>query len=236
MDTIFNKRIPCTKTDELPPQSKEVKGVFNNQFPSTGSVERPPQINDIIKISSTKIAAANKFIKGTINKRSFEFVNTESNRDNYLSELVLRKTGNKLKIKLTHYSGSFDYSAFQAIWHFEPNEIKTAEQVFDTVAYMIDGIKEQHNMNQKHPTTLVPIIREAIKPVAESHQYRKNILSIDESDLQPGEADWQQTIYGNKYPAYQEESKQEMFNYDHLDAPVKRTMYTGRNTKESKEI
>lgn len=187
-------------------------------------------------IYSNQIPASADLTKQTLRKRSFEFINTESNRDNYLSELILRKTGGKYKIKLTHYSGAFDYAAFQSIWHFGSNEFKMAQQAFDTISYALDGIKERHNITLQHPTNLVPIIREAIKPVAEAHQYRKNILSIDESDLQSGESDWQQTVYGNRYPPYQEESKQQMLSNNHPQYPVRRTRCRGRNSRTTQVI
>ncbi len=124
-----------------------------------------------------------------VKSQIFRFLTTEANRDNYLCELILRRTADHFKLKLTHYSGSFDYAAFQSVWKFAGKEEGLAKRVFDTITYALDGIKKQHNANVKHPTTLVPIIREAIKPIAETHQYRKQILSIDESDLQHGEND-----------------------------------------------
>ncbi len=181
-----------------------------------------------------------KFVKNqskdVIRSQIFRFLTTEANRDNYLCELILKKTADHYKLKLTHYSGSFDYAAFQSIWKFAESEKKLANNVFDSLTYALDGIRSRHNADIKHPTTLVPIIREAIKPIAESHQYRKQILSLDENDLQQGENDWQQTIYGSKYPEYQDESKQAMFSGDHQEEPVKRTMYTGRNSKTIEEI
>lgn len=175
--------------------------------------------------------------KDVVKSQMFRFLTTEANRDNYRCELILRKIADNFKIKLTHYSGSFDYAALQSVWKFADTEEKLAKSVFDTLAYAIDGIKTQHNSGTKHPTSLAPVIREAIKPIAEAHQYRKQILSLDESDLQRGENDWQQTIYASRYPEYQEETKQEMFSGKHKEeAPVKRTTYTGRNSKTTREI
>ncbi len=183
------------------------------------------------KFAKNKVGNDNR-----IKERIFKFVNTEPNRDNHYCELILRKIADKYKLKLTHYSGSFDYAAFQSIWHFSNQEQKTADKVFDTLAFAIDGIKKDHNENQRHSTSLTPMIREAVKPVAETHQYRKNAVHLDESDLQSGESNWEQTLYGTKYPEYQEESKQSMFNSNHDEGSVKRTMYTGRNSKTTKEI
>ncbi len=183
------------------------------------------------KFAKNKIADENR-----IKEQIFKFVNTEANRDNHICELILRKVADKYKIKLTHYSGIIDYAAFQSIWHFSEQEEKTANKVFDTLAFTINGIKEEHNKNQRHSTTLTPMIREAVKSVSEAHQYRKNILSLDESDLQVGESNWERTLYGNKYPEYQEESKQEMLSNNHCEGSVKRTVYTGRNSKTTKRI
>ncbi len=174
--------------------------------------------------------------KQGIKERIFKFITTEANRDNHLCELILRKADGIPKIKLTHYSGSFDYAAFQAIWHFAKSEEKMASKIFDTIAFTLDGIKKEHNVSQKHSVALAPIIREAVKPIAESYQYRKNILSLDESDLQQGESNWQQTLYGNKYPPLQEISKETMLSDNYPDQPVKRTIYTGRNTKTVREV
>ncbi len=179
---------------------------------------------------------AQEATKQGIREQIFKFVNTEANRDNHLCELILRKASGKHKIKLTHYSGSFDYAAFQAIWHFNKSEEKLAGKIFDTLAFTLDGINKEHNSSQKHSVALAPMIREAVKPIAESHQYRKNAVALDESDLQSGESNWEQTLYGNKYPPFQEESKQQMFNSSHNEGSVKRTMYTGRNSKTTKEI
>ncbi len=179
---------------------------------------------------------AKKQAKDVVKAQMFRFLTTESNRDNYHCELILRKIADNYKLKLTHYSGSFDYAALQSVWKFAETEEKLAKSVFDTLAYAIDGIKNQHNSDTKHPISLAPIIREAIKPIAEANQYRKQILSLDESDMQCGEHDWQQTIYGSNYPKYQEETKQEMFNSSHDEGAVKRTAYTGRNSKTTREI
>ncbi len=174
--------------------------------------------------------------KNSIKEQLFKFVTTENNRDNHFCELILRKVADRYKIKLTHYSGSFDYAGYQAMWNFLKSEKKTADQVFTTLAHVLNGIQRQHNASQKHGVALAPIIREAVKTIAESHQYKKNILSLDESDLQQGESDWQQTIYGNKYPAYQEEAKQETLSGNHEKANIKRTSYIGRNTKITEKI
>ena len=180
---------------------------------------------------------ARKQAKDVVKAQTFRFLTTESNRDNYHCELILRKLANHYKLKLTHYAGILDYAALQSVWKFAETEEKLAKSVFDTLVYALDGIKTQHNANTKHPTSLAPIIREAIKPIAEANQYRKQILSLDESDLQRGENDWQQTIYASRYPEYQEETKQEMFSGKHKEeAPIKRTAYTGRNSKTTQEI
>jgi len=171
-----------------------------------------------------------------IKEARFKFVNTEPNRDNHICELILRKTSDKYKIKLTHYSGSFDYAAFQSIWHFSNREEKTANKVFDTLEFALNGIKDEHNKNQKHSSSLTPMIREAIKPIEENHQYNKNSVTLNESDLQQGESNWQQTLYGNKYPQYEENSKQELFNGKHSEGKTKRTFYTGRSSNITKEI
>lgn len=176
--------------------------------------------------SSLKVESADR---NRIKEQIFKFVSTESNRDNHICEVILRKTADKYRIKLTHYSGSFDYAAFQSIWHFANNEEEAAHKVFATLARVLNDIKQEHNSSQKHSVALVPNIREAVKTIAESHRHKKNILSLDENDLQRGESDWQQTIYGSKYPAYQEESKQEMFSGGHNET-VKRTMHTGRSS------
>ena len=47
---------------------------------------------------------------------------------------------------------------------------------------------------------LTPIIREAIKPIAQSHHYKTNIPSLDENNKLVRETDWRETIYGSKYP------------------------------------
>ena len=181
-----------------------------------------------------KFARSRAQEKHGIKEEIFKFITTEANRDNHLCELILRKVENELKIKLTHYSGSFDYAAFQAIWHFGSSEEKMASKVFDTLSFTLNGIKQQHNTSQKHSVSLVPIIREAVKTVATSHQYKKKILYLDESDQQQGESNWQQTIYGNKYPSSEDSSKA-VFSDNHPDQTVKRTMYIGRNKKITTE-
>ena len=174
--------------------------------------------------------------KNSIKEQLFKFVTTENNRDNHFCELILRKVADRYKIKLTHYAGSFDYAGYQAIWHFAETEKKTADQVFATLTHTLNDIQRQHNESQKHAVALAPIIREAVKPIAENHQYRKNVLSLDEADQLQGEANWQKAIYGNKYPEYQEESKQEMLSGNHEKINVKRTSYVGRNTKVTEKI
>ena len=194
---------------------------------------KPSYADFLDKFSRHQIEATRK---DSIKEQIFKFVTTENNRDNHLCELILRKVADRYKIKLTHYSGSFDYAGYQAIWHFADSEEKTADQVFTTLTHVLNDIKRQHNVSQKHSVALAPIIREAVKTVAETHQYRKNILSLDEGDLQQGESDWQQTIYGSKYPEYQEEPKQEKLSGYHEKANIKRTSYVGRNTKITEEI
>lgn len=175
--------------------------------------------------------------KNAISERIFKFINTENNRDNHICELILRKTDEKfLKLKLTHYTGSFDYAGFQHIWKFKKNEEDFAKKVFSTISLAINSIKDKHNSERNPASTLVPMIREAVKPIAPTYQFKKQILSLDESDLQRGENNWQQAIYGNKYPELQEESKQEKFSGNEKHETFKRTMYVDRNTKVTKEI
>ena len=232
----------ASKSEELNSLVKEADDVestligensLTTKITPTADVAKTIQLPEdfLDKFAKNKIADENR-----IKEQIFKFVNTEANRDNCISELILREVDDKFKIKLTHYSGSFDYAAFQSIWHFAKNEEKTANKVFDTLKFAINGIKEEHNKNQKHSTSLTPIIREAVKSIAETHQYRKNIISLDESDLQTGESNWEKSIYGGKYPEFQEESKQEMFDKNHNEGSIKRTMYTGRNSKTTKVI
>ncbi len=171
----------------------------------------------------------------TIREQIFKFVTTEANRDNNICELILRKIANQYKMKLTHYSGSFDYAAFQSVWCFQPKEAKLANRIFDTVAFVLNGIKQDYNKTQKHSVNIVPVIREAIKPIAETHQYKKNILSLDEANLQQGETNWEKAIYGNKYPNDQEQSHEKLMG-NHEKANITRTTYKGRNTKIIREI
>lgn len=224
------------KSEELSSLIKEAHETEQILFDTnTDSIPEPPtytRYQDFLdKFAKQKIANENR-----IKEETFKFITTEPNRDNHVCELILRKAAGKYKIKLTHYSGSFDYAAFQSIWHFADNEAKTADKVFNTLALVINEIKNQHNKRQKHSASLAPIIREAVKPIAKAHQYRKNVVFLDENDLQSGESDWEQTIYGSKYPQYQEESKQSMLNDNHNEGAIKRTMYTGRNSKTTKEI
>ena len=229
----------ATKSQELNSLVKEADdaeqlliGENDHKISPKPTIQTNKKYDDFLdKFARNKITDENR-----IKEEIFKFINTEANRDNHICELILRKTADKYKIKLTHYSGSFDYAAFQSIWHFANNEEKTANKVFDTLTFTINGIKEHHNKNQKHSTSLTPIIREAVKSVAETHQYRKNAVSLDESDLQSGESNWEQTLYGSKYPQYQEDSKQSMFSGNDKKESIKRTMYTGRNSKTTKEI
>ncbi len=172
--------------------------------------------------------------KDTIREQIFKFITTETNRDNHACELILRKLADKYKMKLTHYSGSFDYAAFQAIWNFKTSEQKSAYQAFDTIELILNGIAQDHNKTQKHGVSLVPIIRQAIQLIAESHQQKQHILSLD--DKQQSESNWETLIYGGKYPALQEENKTKLLIGNHEKANIKRTTYIGRNTKVTKEI
>lgn len=204
-------------------------------------------LDRILPIKETKVKEPYKYddfldkfavkeSENIIKSQAFRFFTTEANRDNCICELVLRKQADHYKLKLTHYVGSFDYAAFQSVWKFSESEKKLSQRVFKSLAYALDGIKNQHNADIKHPITIVPIIREAIKPIAESHQYRRQILAVDEIDLQQGEHDWEEAVYGTRYPEFQDENKQAMFSGDHTQQPAKRTMYTGRNSKITEEI
>ncbi len=171
--------------------------------------------------------------KEKIKKRSFEFISTESNRDTYLCELVLRRVEDVYKIKLTHFAGILHYPAIEILWQFNDREGQLASTVFETVAYTLEGIREDYNRSMSHPLTLTPIIREAVRPVSETHRLKTNIPSLDEREYMPGEANIEQIIYGNRYPAYSESNKTQHHFYqgNQTEPVVKRTMHRGRSRK-----
>jgi len=168
--------------------------------------------------------------------RSFDFICTESNRDRYICELVMRQARNQYKIKLTHYAGILDYSAFQAIWIFSKGEEDFATRVYNLLERELERIQEEHDKSMTHPTNLVPIIREAVRPIAVNHRIEKNSVSLKASDSVASEDNWEKAVYGNRYPEYHEESKQERKLDNHPKETIKRTVYEGRNKKTTKEI
>ncbi len=171
----------------------------------------------------------------SIRKRAFEFINTESNRDTYLCELLMRKIANKYKIKLTHYSGILDYAAFEAIWSFDTSQESVASRVFETLSYTLEGIKENYNRTMMPAGMLTPMIREAVKPVAESNQFKTNILSLDEGTKVGGEIDWREAIYGQKYPKLLENKiDYSYFQGDQADPPSIRKTYPSRGDKANR--
>lgn len=169
--------------------------------------------------------------------KTFEFICTESNRDKYLCDLILRKTKNNYKLKLTHYAGILEYPAFQVSWIFKQGEEDFAIRVADLIEREIERIQENHNQSMKHPTNLTPIIREAIRPIAVHHRIEKYAVPLREIDIVSGESDWEQSVYGNRYPEYTEGIQEQFVKDDnHPKESIKRTLYKGRNKKVTKKI
>lgn len=188
------------------------------------------------QIPTERLLSASKRILDKIAKNKkhiVEFINTETNKDNYFCELILRKTAKASKLKLVLYTGILDYAAFEEIWVFNPKRHNTtAIKIFNQLRNALEEIRDEYNQSMMPSANIMPMIRNKIQDIGHKFKQKTHILSLDTSKVHQLSSDWRQNIYGVKYPNSQDTEKEKItkFHGNQIDTPTIRKTYLPRET------
>lgn len=173
------------------------------------------------------------------NNKDYEadFANTDTNSDVYGVKVFLRhfnRSDNKkdYKVRMVLISSVLAYPALDLSWSFKDDEYELASRVFHRICNEIDDIKSDFDRSMMPASIVSAQLREAIRPISQSHQEKTNILSLDESARIDGESDWRNSIYSGRYPnmTKEERQKQQKIKQQTEEQP-KRITYPSRRKK-----
>lgn len=159
----------------------------------------------------------------TLIKISWDFKNQEVEKiemgdamrytmDSHDINIALNKTSNNIVVSLTMGSAYVGTYILDSFWSYELNEESKAKNLYKKLGQTIRPLVRDF-INNKMPTSLLcPYIKEATFNMDRENVVRTNIPSINYSyDIAP-EKDWRSTIYGNRYPKYEEPSFKQYLN------------------------
>lgn len=177
------------------------------------------QLIDLLKTSSKIIASQKNIIKtsqSSVNEgNSYDWKNQmgtyvsfgDVNRyvmDSYTVKVYLSKTDRNITISLmtTHsYLGTVQYSVF---WIFDFDEEDLAIKAYKKLNNSVEETIKTFVAEQKPTSLFYPTLREKTQTVGDRHLVKTNIPVVNYSYDINYSKDWDQNIYGPRYPTYKE--------------------------------
>ena len=132
--------------------------------------------------------------------------------DSQTIKIFLTKTGHKWAVSLitTHtYLGTAGWSIY---WEFNLNQKKAAEKVFKKACQITRKVVERFITTEEPTVNLHATLRQKFKEIERDDVIKTNIPIINYSYDIPYETDWRKTIYGPRYPHYEENSFNQYLN------------------------
>lgn len=150
------------------------------------------------------------------NNKDYEldFINTDSNSDQYELKVFLRKydqdSTELYKIRLILKSGILAYPALEMSWKFDDDEYELASRVFHRICDEVDFVKTEFDKSMMPVSTISAKIKESIRPISIKHQEHLDSVPMKELTKLEGVSDWRMSIYSGRYP---NTSKDEIKNF-----------------------
>lgn len=132
--------------------------------------------------------------------------------DSYTIRIFLTQTNNKYAVSLitNHtYLGTAGWSIF---WTFTLDQGKKAQKLFKKVSEIARKTTEEFIREEKPTVLLHATLRQKFKHLKRRDVVRTNIPTINYSYDLNYETDWRKSIYGPRYPKYEEVSFEKYLN------------------------
>ena len=132
--------------------------------------------------------------------------------DSYTVKIYLSKTNDNITISLMtnhSYLGTAQYCVF---WAFDMNEEKHAIEIYKKLNKAVEEVVKVFVQEQKPTSLFDPALRAKVQIVDDRHLIRTNIPSVNYSYDIDYDQNWDQNIYGPRYPKYKEESFNQYLN------------------------
>jgi len=143
--------------------------------------------------------------------------------DSHDINVAMNKTDEEIIVSLTMGSSYVGTYILDCFWSFTFGEESKAKTLYGEISNTIKPILKRF-VKERIPTSLLcPFIRKAVVSLNKSDYIKTNIPIINYSYDLPLEEDWRETIYGQRYPKYKEESFKQYLNnsiYSGKDAPI----------------
>lgn len=128
--------------------------------------------------------------------------------DYYMTRIALSKTNTKLSVSLVINNGMLGNTAWSQFWFYNQNEMKKAKSTYEKI---IKATQETVNefVDLEIPSSLFwTYLKKRTLSVDQDSIARLNIPTLNYYKKYQGQEvlDWRKSIYGNRYPAYNEES------------------------------
>jgi hypothetical protein len=148
---------------------------------------------------------------------SFDYKGQENNKlelgdvmrytmDSHDINLSINNTYDEIIVSLTMGSAYVGTYILDCFWSFDNSELDKARKLYKELATKIKPILARF-VKEKIPTSLLcPFLRKEVAELNKADYIKTNIPVINYSYDLPVEGDWRETLYGNRYPKYKEES------------------------------
>ena len=146
--------------------------------------------------------------------------------DSQTVKIFLSKTSKKWAVSLMTNHTYIGTCGFSIFWTFNLDQEKEAKETYKKVDKVARDTITEFIKEEKPTSIFYPTLRKRLKDVTNRLDVVKtNIPFINYSYDIPYEDDWRRTIYGPRYPKYQEESFKQYLN---------NSIYSGENAPTGK--
>lgn len=126
--------------------------------------------------------------------------------DSYSLRTSISKTKNHIKVTTTISHSMIGGLAFYMYWSYPLTEGKEALKTYDEINKIIKEVTTEMIEDGSPTAILYPMLREKWHKIDPEHEAKSNVPCVNYANRMLVEPDWRKSLYGTRYPNYDEKS------------------------------
>ncbi len=127
-------------------------------------------------------------------------ISRQNDADGATCKVSMVESKAKYAVNVTYTTDIYAFPLFEETWIFAKGEGKRAIKVYNRIVNILEDLKAESEDAEVPTPSIQGKVREELRFVDVDRKKPPISISQAASRHEPGETDWRQTIYGNRYP------------------------------------
>lgn len=124
----------------------------------------------------------------------------QNNEDGVSCKVNLIENKNKIEINVNFINDIWAFPMYTEVWVYPKEEMKRAVKSFNRIVNVLEDLKTDAEDDELPAPSVQGKAREELRYIDVDRKKPVNNPSQKAARSEPGEADWRNSLYGNRYP------------------------------------